>query len=108
MKEHLNVGTIANPAGWMDNHKITENREPQPGTRPGAQEDTLLSDRDDVFAGSVPVGQLDESLIEGMDFEAALESLDFIRRQAGSAKGRRDMGLAHREISPQKVMELLG
>lgn len=108
MKEHLNVNRIANPTGWMDNHKARESREHHDIPRRETLSDTLLTDTDDLFSGTVPLTEFDESSIEGMDFNAALESLNFIREQAGTVQGRRMMGQAHRQISPQKVMELFG
>ena len=108
MKDHLNVGTITNPTGWMDNNRPSEVRAKHPESKQEALEDTLLSNIDDLFAGTSSGVDFDESLIEGMDFNAALESLSFIRQQADTTEGRKMMGNAHREITAEKVMQLFG
>jgi hypothetical protein len=109
MKEHLNVNTISKPTGWIDAQNAPDPRNNRTASESAAREDILLPPADDLFNSEMgAVDGFDESSIEGMDFNAAMESVNFIRQQAQTAEGRQMMGRAHREITPQKVMQLFG
>jgi hypothetical protein len=109
MKEHFNLDTISNPKNWVDapNKRGMATSKNKPENQTGIKEDTLLNASDDLFDSSIK-GQkgFDESLIDGMDFAAALENLNFIKDQSSQSEGRFIMSNSHHSISPQKVMQL--
>jgi len=106
MKDHLNVSSALTANPLSQPAPALENR---PHRLPGIiQEETAPGDRFDGRFHGIDPGNWDNSAIEEMDLDAALEFSAFIRMQAQSSGGRRMMGLAHHPITPQQVGQLLG
>jgi len=105
MKEHLNLDSVTASKGWVEPRQ----KNIEASKKPDIKEDTLLTTDDDLFESQVRGrAEFDDSLIDDMDFDDVLDSLSFIRQQAGTQDGRRMMSMAHNTISPKQVVQLLG
>jgi hypothetical protein len=109
MKEHFNFDSISNQNKWVETHNTQgkTNKTNKPDIQGEIKEDSLLNAADDLFDSEIKShNRFDDGLIEGMDFEEALNQLNFINEQAAKPEGRRMMSSAHHSISPQQVMQL--
>jgi len=117
MKDHLNLNTLSRPAGWIPGTKQSENmglkiardlseQKKQAADIGSAEETSGMDDVVDAQMARFPF--LDNSVTEEMDFSMALEHINFITDQASTIDGRLMMSRAHRDISPNQVIQLLG
>jgi len=103
MKDHLNVvNTLANAKKNIDFQSLkSQESNPNRDKTGKIEEDSY----DTLFKN---MEYYDESIIEGMNLENALEYTGYIKDQALVPEGRQMMSLAHNSISTQQVSQLLG
>ena len=107
MKDHLNLNVLSKPMAGPEGSHESFPIKPNTPKQPDAAADSRQTEQDDVvdarFSGT---GLFDQSDIEGMDFNRAMEFTAFIREQASLPEGRRMMGMAHQSVTPRQAMEL--
>ena len=116
MKDHLNLNAAAQAGNWAEVHRKSENEGLKIAQNlPGDKDNTSLESNgtpgeiDDVVDARMPgFTMYEDSTIDEMDFDKAMEHVNFITKQAMNSEGRQLMSRAHHDISPQQVVNLLG
>jgi hypothetical protein len=109
MKDHLKLNTSLLSKSLVDaqeTHKKTDMLKDSEGSgKPGIVDS--LTGSEDRFDGRLNrYGDFNDSIIDEMDLNAALELTAFVRQQAANPEGRRLMSSAHHAISPKQVAGL--
>lgn len=117
MKEHFSsVNSVLkdhrdmNPLSMTLNNPANKKEQPEDLTQAVAREDEafLLDPQEWYNSRMKQIDLYDNGDIDGMDFNNAMESANFIRNMAGTTEGRELMGQAHHTINPQSIIQLFG
>jgi hypothetical protein len=112
MKDHLNVlnplaGPSVNRPGETVNFNVNNHNPSTISRTDNPEHAEAKSGTDDVYeAHAKDIDRYDESYIEGMDFDLALDYTQYIREQALNSEGRQSMELSHNPITAQQVIQL--
>lgn len=99
-----------NPLSMTLNNPANKKEQPEDLTQAVAREDEafLLDPQEWYNSRMKQIDLYDNGDIDGMDFNNAMESANFIRNMAGTTEGRELMGQAHHTINPQSIIQLFG